>query len=204
MRGKAHVLGLHPVKFAVGVNHLPQHIVAHLGAPKWHAGDIGHQAPFHFHNRNARFGVDDPNIGCCHNLAARTKSNAMHRGDDWHGKFAPAPSGILRIIGNAMRPIRQRTTRAARTRIAVTLHARQIQPGAKGAAFARKHDDPKPRHRLQRLHRLDQGRPLSRIERIHFIDTRHADIGNAVFQHRNFYAVVHRPFPFNANSTSGN
>jgi hypothetical protein len=59
--------------------------------------------------------VDDADVGCSHDLATRAKGDPMHSGDDGHRQFAPAPGGVLGVIGNAVRAVGQRTASAAAT-----------------------------------------------------------------------------------------
>src|SRR3546814_4514057 len=74
---KAEQLCLRPGEFAVGVNELAQHIVGDLRAPQRHARNIGDKPPAHFHDRDARVGVKDADVGRRHDLAARTERDAM-------------------------------------------------------------------------------------------------------------------------------
>jgi len=127
--------------------------------------------------------VHNANVRRRHNLAARTKGNAVHRRDHGHRQFAPAPSRILGIIGDAMRAFCQRSARAAGTGCAIRLHAGKIKPGTKGAPSAGQDHHAQAIHGFQRLNGVNQGCPLGRVQRVHFFDAGHADIGNAIFQH---------------------
>lgn len=77
--------------------------------------------------------MNDADIGGGHDLAARAKGDAVYRRDHRHRQFAPAPGGILRVVGEAARPFGEPAAGAACARIALAAEAGEIESGAKGA-----------------------------------------------------------------------
>ena len=191
MRRKAQRLRLDAIEFAVGVDHLAQHVVGNLGAPQRHAGDIGDKAPAHFHDRDARIGMNDADIGGGHDLAARAKGDAVYRRNHRHRQFAPAPGGILRVVGKAARPFGEPAASAACARIALAAEAGEIESGAKGAPLARQDDDAQPRGRLELVDRRRKRLPHRAVERVHLVGADQADVGDAVVEHGDRNTVLH-------------
>ena len=98
-------------EFAIGVNQLAQHIIAHQPAPQHISAHIGHKAPFHLHDRHTRVWVSDADIRSARYLETSAKAHAMQCCDHGHGKFAPLHRNLLEcsVYRDEERPILENT-----------------------------------------------------------------------------------------------
>src|SRR5690606_18656383 len=90
-----------------------------------------------------------------------------------------------------------------RARIAIIAEAGEIEPRAKSAPLARKHDDAQPCGRLQPVDRFGERLPHRRVERVHLVGADQPDVGDAAIEHGDRNAVLHGRVLLRAASTSG-
>ena len=168
----------------MGVGQAAQHVLAHIAAPQRIAAHIGHQAPFHLHDRHARFGRDDANVRPAGDLQPAAQAHAVHRGDHRHRQLAPHHCHLLHDVGCAMGAPANFHARSAAG------HAGHVQARTEGASLAGQHHGA---HALLVHQALASGHNAFEhraVERIHLVRPVQPDIGDMILD-GDADAVVH-------------
>ena len=92
---------------ASGHRQLADHVGAGELAHEGNSAHVGDDAPFDFHDREARVRRDIADVGAKGDLKAAAQCDPMDRRNDRNGKRAPDISRLLESVGDPMRTFRE-------------------------------------------------------------------------------------------------